>query len=80
MTNELIQLKSLLESSNRFIVLAHKSPDGDAVGSAAAFFHFLSNLSCSTKVVLPDPPSDTTRRYPNPLVLQGPRDHPMTTR
>jgi phosphoesterase RecJ-like protein len=59
MTNELIQLKSLLESSNRFIVLAHKSPDGDAVGSAAAFFHFLSNLSCSVKVVLPDPPSDT---------------------
>ena len=59
MTNELIQLKSLLESSNRFIVLAHKSPDGDAVGSAAAFFHFLSNLSCSVKVVLPDLPSDT---------------------
>jgi phosphoesterase RecJ-like protein len=59
MTNELNQLKSLLESSNRFIILAHKSPDGDAVGSAAAFYHFLSNLSCSVKVVLPDLPSDT---------------------
>ena len=59
MTNELNQLKSLLEPSNRFIILAHKSPDGDAVGSTAAFYHFLSNLSCSAKVVLPDLPSDT---------------------
>jgi phosphoesterase RecJ-like protein len=59
MTNELNQLKALLESPNRFIILAHKSPDGDAVGSAAAFFHFLSNLSCKVQVVLPDLPSDT---------------------
>jgi phosphoesterase RecJ-like protein len=59
MTNELNQLKAHLESPNRFIILAHKSPDGDAVGSAAAFFHFLSNLSCKVQVVLPDLPSDT---------------------
>ena len=59
MTNELNQLKALLESLNRFIILAHKSPDGDAVGSAAAFFHFLSNVSCDAHVVLPDLPSDT---------------------
>lgn len=59
MTIELNQLKALLESPNRFIILAHKSPDGDAVGSAAAFFHFLSNLSCKAQVVLPDLPSDT---------------------
>ena len=59
MTNELIQLKALLDSPNRFIILAHKSPDGDAVGSAAGFFHFLSNLSCNATVVLPDSPSDT---------------------
>ena len=59
MINELNQLKALLESPNRFIILAHKSPDGDAVGSAAAFFHFLSNISCDAQVVLPDLPSDT---------------------
>jgi len=59
MTNELFLLKSLLESSNRFVILSHKSPDGDAVGSVAAFFHFLSNLSCKASVILPDYPSDT---------------------
>lgn len=57
MTNELIQLKSLLESSNRFIVLAHKSPDGDAVGSVAGLYFLLKNLNRSVEVVLPDPPA-----------------------
>ncbi|MEY5133428.1 MAG: hypothetical protein RLZZ198_1432 [Bacteroidota bacterium] len=59
MLNELNQLKELLVSPNRFIVLAHKSPDGDAVGSAAGFYKFLLNLSCKARVVLPDLPSDT---------------------
>jgi len=59
MLNELKQLKELLSSPNRFIVLAHKSPDGDAVGSAAGFYKFLLNLSCKVHVVLPDLPSDT---------------------
>jgi phosphoesterase RecJ-like protein len=59
MLNELNQLKVLLGSPNRFIVLAHKSPDGDAVGSAAGFYKFLLNLSCKARVVLPDLPSDT---------------------
>lgn len=59
MLNELNQLKALLASPNRFIVLAHKSPDGDAVGSAAGFYKFLLNLSCKAHVVLPDLPSDT---------------------
>ncbi len=59
MLNELNQLKVLLGSPNRFIVLAHKSPDGDAVGSAAGFYKFLLNLSCKARVVLPDFPSDT---------------------
>jgi phosphoesterase RecJ-like protein len=63
MINELNQLKALLESPNRFIILAHKSPDGDAVGSAAAFFHFLSNISCDAQVVLPDLPSDTLLHF-----------------
>jgi len=59
MLNELNKLKELLGSPNRFIVLAHKSPDGDAVGSAAGFYQFLLNLSCKVRVVLPDLPSDT---------------------
>ncbi|MEY3049613.1 MAG: hypothetical protein RL365_1651 [Bacteroidota bacterium] len=59
MLNELNQLKVLLGSPNRFIILAHKSPDGDAVGSAAGFYKFLLNLSCGASVVLPDLPSDT---------------------
>jgi len=59
MLNELNQLKALLGSPNRFIVLAHKSPDGDAVGSAAGFYKFLLNLSYKARVVLPDLPSDT---------------------
>lgn len=59
MLNALNQLKALFASANSFIVLAHKSPDGDAVGSAVGFYKFLLNLSCKAHVVLPDLPSDT---------------------
>lgn len=59
MLNELNSLKSLFLAPNRFVVLAHKSPDGDAVGSAVGFYKFLSNIACEAQLILPDKPSDT---------------------
>jgi phosphoesterase RecJ-like protein len=57
MTHALVGLKELLYNSHRFLIIAHKSPDGDAVGSCAAIYFFLKNLGHNAKILLPDPPS-----------------------
>jgi phosphoesterase RecJ-like protein len=50
-------LKNLVLSDYRFLLVAHKSPDGDAVGSVAGLYFLLKNLNRSVELVLPDPPA-----------------------
>lgn len=57
MTEELVLLKDLIEKHTRFLIVSHKSPDGDAIGSVSGFYHFLTNLGLKPRVVLPDPPA-----------------------
>ncbi len=45
--------KGWIESSNRFVILSHTSPDGDAVGSSLALYHFLKGLGKQVTVCLP---------------------------
>jgi len=57
MQQPLEALKNLLQSEHRFLLVAHKSPDGDAVGSVAGMYYLLKNLGRKVEVVLPDPPA-----------------------
>ena len=43
-----------VKSGNRFVVLAHKNPDGDAVGSTLALCHYLRSIGKDAVVVLPN--------------------------
>lgn len=52
------ELKNLLKNHQRFVIVSHKSPDGDAIGSSAAWFHFLKSLGKEAFIALPDTPSD----------------------
>lgn len=47
-------VRHVLESGNRFVVLAHKNPDGDAVGSTLALCHYLRSIGKEAVVVLPN--------------------------
>ncbi len=47
-------LKSIIESNERFVVVAHKNPDGDAVGSSLACMLYLCSLGKKAEVVLPN--------------------------
>ena len=58
MTDEIKRLKELIHGSNTILILPHKAPDGDAVGSAVAWFHFLSNNNKKPTIVFPDRPAD----------------------
>lgn len=47
-------VKQIVGDGNRFVVLAHKNPDGDAVGSTLALCHYLRSVGKEAVVVLPN--------------------------
>jgi phosphoesterase RecJ-like protein len=48
------QAKRLINKSRRISIVTHSSPDGDAVGSALALWHFFSELGKTVRVIVPD--------------------------
>ena len=47
-------VRRVIESGNKFVVLAHKNPDGDAVGSSLALCRYLRSVGKEATVVLPN--------------------------
>lgn len=58
-------LKNIIESNRKFVVLAHKNPDGDAVGSSLACMLYLRSLGKAADVVLPNNFPDFLRWLPS---------------
>jgi len=48
------QIKSKLLDAKHILIVAHKNPDGDAIGSSLALYHFLKILKCKVSVVMPN--------------------------
>lgn len=48
-------VKDIVSAGSKFVIVAHKNPDGDAVGSSLAMYHFLRSLGKSAAVVLQNP-------------------------
>ncbi len=48
-------LAQLLDQNPEIVITSHRSPDGDALGSSLAMYHFLQQRGCTqVQVVLPD--------------------------
>lgn len=47
-------IKDLLKSKNKIVIIGHKNPDGDAIGSCLGLFFFLKNRGHETRVVMPN--------------------------
>ena len=47
-------VRQIVENGHKFVVLAHKNPDGDAVGSTLAMCNFLRSMGKEAVVVLPN--------------------------
>lgn len=43
-----------IKKADNIVILAHKSPDGDAVGSSLALWHFLESRGKIASIVMPD--------------------------
>jgi len=66
------ELKSFLEKPRNIVIIGHRNPDGDAMGSTLALKHYLAKKGHETTVVVPNeypeflhwlPGSDTTFRF-----------------
>lgn len=53
-TTEIQELKRILSSPKKIVIVPHKNPDGDAMGACLAMYHFLSNYSHEATVVAPN--------------------------
>ncbi len=47
-------VKQLLSSQKNIVIVSHKNPDGDAIGSALALYHFLLKLNHNVNVIMPN--------------------------
>lgn len=52
--NELQELKNNLISPKKISIIPHRNPDGDAMGSTLALYHFLKKLNHQVVVVAPN--------------------------
>ena len=48
------KIKGILKSVKRVVITTHKSPDGDAIGSSLALFHYLEKIGKEVNVIVPD--------------------------
>jgi phosphoesterase RecJ-like protein len=57
-------LKALLSSPKKIVVIPHKNPDGDAIGSCLAIFHYLQKLNHDVTVISPNSYPDFLKWIP----------------
>ena len=51
---EAVQVKKLLDDSKNVVILAHQSPDGDAIGSTLALWEYLTRKGKNATVMMPN--------------------------
>ena len=64
-SEELGQLKALIDESQSIVITCHRSPDGDAVGSSLAWATYLWSLGKEATVIVPDQYPDFLLWLPN---------------
>ena len=64
-SEELGQLRQLIDESQNIIITCHRSPDGDALGSSLALAAYLWSIGKETTVIVPDQFPDFLLWLPN---------------
>ncbi len=67
MTIDTLKLESLLSESREIVLVGHFNPDGDAVGSVTAAYHYLKARGKQPRIILPSP-------YPESMAFLEPED------
>lgn len=49
-------LDKIIAPDKKFVIVTHANPDGDAIGSTLALYHFLANQDLTVHAIIPDAP------------------------
>ena len=55
------KIKELVDQAQLIVITAHKSPDGDSIGSSLGLYHVLKKWGKNVQVVHPDPAPEFLR-------------------
>lgn len=53
-TLEIQELKDRFSTPIKVVIIPHKNPDGDAIGSCLALYHYLKQYQCESEVIAPN--------------------------
>jgi len=53
-TNDINSIKTLLQSPKTIVIIPHKNPDGDAIGSTLGLYHYLKQLDHNVNIIAPN--------------------------
>ena len=66
--------KTLLSTPQRIVIVPHKNPDGDAIGSTLGLFHYLKSIAQEVVIITPNdypkflkwiPGNETILKFPS---------------
>ncbi|TPN85305.1 DHH family phosphoesterase [Aquimarina algicola] len=63
-TTEVDQIKKVLATPKNIVIVCHKNPDGDAIGSSLALYHYLNNFKHNVTVITPNDYPDFLKWIP----------------
>ena len=52
--DKIAKTQKWIDKYNKFVIVTHLSPDGDAIGSSMGFYHYLNDLGNNVSVVVPN--------------------------
>ena len=52
--NDILEIKQLLKKPKKIVIVPHKNPDGDAIGSSLGLYHYLTALHHNVIVIAPN--------------------------
>ena len=52
--NDILEIKQLLQEPKKIVIVPHKNPDGDAIGSSLGLYHYLKTLNHNVVVIAPN--------------------------
>ncbi len=55
---EVGRVKALIEKSEKFLIIPHRNPDGDTIGSALALYNVFVKMGKAAEVICLDPPAE----------------------
>ena len=67
---DITRLKLLLSQPKKIVIVSHKNPDGDAIGSSLGLYHFLIKLNHEVSVIMPNDYPEFLKWMPNQDIIK----------